>query len=101
LRTYFKLGGQILFGTDVGYLSDLDPTREYELMGEAGLGWRDTLAALTTNPATRFGESRRRGQIAKGMDADLVVLRTDPATDIRAFADVRYTIRDGKVVFGN
>ena len=44
VQTYFKLGGQILFGTDVGYLSDFDPTREYELMGEAGLGWRETLA---------------------------------------------------------
>ena len=101
VRTYFKLGGQILFGTDVGYLSDLDPTREYELMRDVGLGWRDTLASLTTNPATRFGESRRRGQIAKGMDAEVVVLNADPAKDIRAFADVRYTIREGKIIFGN
>ena len=69
-------------------------------MGEVGLGWRDTLAALTTNPAIRFGESRQRGQIAKGMDADVVVLRTDPAKDIRAFADVRYSIREGKIISG-
>lgn len=98
VRAFFEVGGQILFGTDVGYLSDVDPTLEYELLSRAGLTWRDILASLTTNPANRFGESRQRGRIARGMDADLVVLRSDPASDVRAFANVMYTFRRGNVI---
>jgi imidazolonepropionase-like amidohydrolase len=99
VRDYARLGGQILFGTDVGYLTDYDPTREYVLMGTAGLSWREILAALTTAPAQRFGEDRRRGRIAPGMDGDLVVLAKDPVQDVRAFSDVRVTIRAGRVIY--
>jgi imidazolonepropionase-like amidohydrolase len=99
VREYARLGGQILFGTDVGYLTDYDPSREYVLMGTAGLSWREILAALTTAPAQRFGEDRRRGRIAPGMDGDLVVLAKDPVQDVRAFSDVRVTIRAGRVIY--
>jgi imidazolonepropionase-like amidohydrolase len=96
---YQKLGGQILFGTDVGYHTVYDPTREYEFLGKAGLTWRQVLASLTTNPAARFSEATRRGEIAPGMVADIVILARDPANDIRAFADVRQTIHDGRVIY--
>ncbi|HEX4960162.1 MAG TPA: amidohydrolase family protein [Thermoanaerobaculia bacterium] len=99
VRDYERSGGQILFGTDVGYLTDYDPTAEYLLLESAGLGWREILSALTTNPAARFGEASRRGRIAPGMDADLVVLATDPVADLRAFTNVRYTLRGGKVIY--
>lgn len=58
------------------------------------------LASLTTSPTARFGYSAHSGRIAKGMDADLVVLSTDPALDINAFSRVAFTIRLGKIVFG-
>jgi imidazolonepropionase-like amidohydrolase len=99
VRSFHEVGGQILFGTDVGYLADADPTVEYELMSLAGLTWRDILASLTTNSAARFNESRQRGQLRSGMSADLVVLRRDPAQDVRAFSDVAYTMRGGRLVY--
>jgi imidazolonepropionase-like amidohydrolase len=99
VRDYARLGGTILFGTDVGYLTDYDPTAEYVLLASAGLSWREILASLTSSPAARLGEESRRGRIAPGMDADLVVLGGDPVVDVRAFADVRYTIRGGRVVY--
>jgi imidazolonepropionase-like amidohydrolase len=98
VRDYARIGGQILFGTDVGYLTDYDPAREYQLMEAAGLTWRQILASLTTNPAGRF-RAARRGRIARGMDADLVVLGTDPSQGSQAFVDVRYTIREGRVLY--
>jgi imidazolonepropionase-like amidohydrolase len=34
------------------------------------------------------------------MKADLVVLDADPGQDVTAFSNVRYTIRNGEVLFG-
>lgn len=99
LRAYSRAGGRILFGTDVGYVTDYDPAEEYRQMARAGMSFRDILASLTTSPAARFGESRRKGRIAPGMDADLVLLAADPAGDAAAFSKVRHALRGGKVIY--
>ena len=99
LRQYKQAGGQILFGTDVGYMSDYDPTQEYVLMGRAGLTAMQILDSLTTAPAARFGEAQSRGRVAPGMEADIVVLGADPTRDVRNFASIRYTIRHGQVIY--
>ena len=99
LRDYFSAGGQILFGTDVGYMTDFSTLEEFQKMAEAGMGFHDILAALTTAPPARHGLGARKGRIAVGLDADLVVLRSDPAADISAFADVGYTIRGGRIIY--
>ena len=99
LRQYEQAGGQILFGTDVGYMTDYDPTAEYVLMGRAGLTAMQILDSLTTAPAARFRESESRGRVAPGMEADIVVLGADPRQDVRNFATVRYTIRHGQVIY--
>jgi imidazolonepropionase-like amidohydrolase len=99
LRAYSEAGGQILFGTDVGYIEQFDTSEELAWMSGAGMSFRQILASLTTNPAQRFGYATRSGRIAKGMDGDLVILSADPAQDITAFSKVRYTIRDGKVIY--
>src|SRR5262249_20742720 len=99
VRDYQQAGGQILFGTDVGYLPDYDPTDEYVQMARAGLTWRQILASLTTNPAARFGEASTRGRIAEGMEADLVILSGDPSADVRAFANVAAVVRGGRIIY--
>ncbi|MFZ0640316.1 MAG: amidohydrolase family protein [Candidatus Acidiferrales bacterium] len=91
--------GQVLFGTDVGFLSDYDPTDEYLLMQQAGMDFGHILDSLTTAPAKRFGESNVRGQIKTGMDADLVILTRDPESDIRNLTRVNYTFRDGRIIY--
>jgi imidazolonepropionase-like amidohydrolase len=99
LRAWVAAGGAVLFGTDVGYMGDYDPSDEYALMARASMTPRQILASLTTAPCERFGESAHRGRIAVGLAADLTVLDGDPLQDVRAFAGVRYTIRDGRVIF--
>ena len=67
-------------------------------MLRAGMDYRQILASLTTNPAARFKDAHR-GRIAAGMDADLVVLDGDPATDITAFAKASRVIRAGTEIY--
>jgi imidazolonepropionase-like amidohydrolase len=97
LAAYFGAGGEILFGTDVGYMRDYDTTEELDLMRRAGMDFAAVLAALTTHPARRFaGES---GIVQAGAPGDVVVLEDDPALDVTAFARVAFTIRGGRVVY--
>jgi imidazolonepropionase-like amidohydrolase len=99
LRAFAEAGGQVLFGSDVGYMADHDPTDEYVLMQGAGLSYPRILASLTTAPAERFGAAARAGRVARGLAADVVVVDGDPERDIRALAKVRYTLRAGRVIY--
>jgi imidazolonepropionase-like amidohydrolase len=99
LKSYFAEGGVILFGTDVGFQSKYDTTQEFAFMGRA-MPWRDILASLTTQPSAFFKQAAR-GRVEKGMDADLVVLDADPASDVRNLARVMCTIRGGKIIYSS
>jgi imidazolonepropionase-like amidohydrolase len=99
LKAFADAGGQVLFGTDVGYMSELDPTDEYVLMAQAGLTPMQILTSLTTAPAARWKAAERRGRVQRGFDADLTVLNGDPVTNVRRFADVKCTIRGGRELF--
>ncbi len=99
LRAYNAAGGEILFGTDVGYMYEFDTAEEYVLMLRSGMSFPQILASLTTNPARRFGFADHSGRIAATMDADLTVFTGDPAIDITALSRVSYTIRSGKLIF--
>lgn len=99
LAVFSGLGGEVLFGTDVGYMTDFDPTDEYMLMQGAGLSFKQILASLTTAPAKPFGMTERTGRIDVGMDGDLVVLNDDPAMDITAFARPGIVMRRGDIAY--
>lgn len=92
-------GGQVLFGTDAGYIEVYDTHLEFQLMAAAGMDWRQILASLTTAPAQRFGQATVRGRVQEGFAGDLVVLGSDPETSADAYADVRMTVRDGRVIY--
>lgn len=99
LGAYARAGGQIIFGTDAGYINDYDPTEEYALMARAGMSFRQILASLTTSPAERFGLSRQVGRIRRGMAADLVLVEGDPQKDISALSKIRYVVRAGRIIY--
>jgi imidazolonepropionase-like amidohydrolase len=99
LRAYASAGGEILFGTDVGYIYQFDTAEEYALMASAGMSFSQILASLTTSPARRFGVAGHSGRIARNMDADLTVFMGDPGRNVTALSHVRYTIRAGRIIF--
>src|SRR5271168_3071506 len=96
LRAWAGSGGTVIFGTDVGG-GDYDPSEEYALMAQAGMSLRQILTALTIAPVERLGDPKQWGRVATGFQADLVILNGDPSKNIRALADVRYTLRAGKI----
>lgn len=98
-KPFVARGGKVIFGTDVGYMTEYDPTDEYALMSQAGMSPMQILASLTTEPASLWKETGRRGTIEPGKDADLVVLAADPADDVRHFSNVRCVIRAGEVIY--
>lgn len=98
-EAFQRAGGDVLFGTDVGYTDVFDTTEEFNWMSRGGMSYQQILASLTTNPARRFGFDQHSGRIAKGYDADLVVLHSDPVHDVTAFADVQCTIRGGSIIY--
>ena len=99
VRQFHELGGQLIFGTDVGYMHDYTTDGEFIALGKSGLTSADILAMLTTNPASRFGVTSIKGTVTPGKLADLTVLDADPAQDLTNFAKVRMTIRSGKVIY--
>ena len=97
---YHELDGRLVYGTDTGFLTDYDQGEEFRQLAEAGFGFRDVLAMLTTAPAELFHLSRNEGKVMPGMRGDLTILSEDPASgNPEAFTAVRYTIRGGKVIW--
>ena len=100
VRRFHELGGELIFGTDVGYMTDYDTADEFAGLGLSGLNGRDVLRMLTTSPAGRFGVSGKTGTVEVGKAGDLVVLGRDPMSgDLVGFADVRATVRNGRVIW--
>jgi imidazolonepropionase-like amidohydrolase len=99
VRQFHSLGGTLMFGTDVGYMTDYSTQGEFEGLEKCGLTATDVLAMLTTNPATRLGASGQKGTVTVGKLADLTILDADPASNLTNFSRVRTVIRSGKVVY--
>ena len=99
VHDFSAAGGSLLFGTDVGYIADYSTRDEYSLLAGSGLDFHQILTMLTTAPAKQFGLASRTGQIVPGMDADIVLLDGDPATDILSFDKVIYTLCRGKLIY--
>jgi imidazolonepropionase-like amidohydrolase len=99
VREFHALGGTLMFGTDVGYMTDYSTEGEYEGLAKAGLDWQTVLAMLTTNPAARMGQQGRKGTVTVGKLADLTILNADPAQGLANFSKVQAVIRSGAVVW--
>ena len=99
VREFHRLGGTLLFGTDVGYMTDYNTQDEFAALTRCGLAPKEILRMLTTAPAQRFRVDDQKGRIAPDRLADLVILSADPFADPANFAAVQTTIRSGKVIY--
>jgi hypothetical protein len=96
VRRLKAAGVPILAGTDApnpGTLHGASIHRELELLVKAGLTPVEALAAATSTPAAKFKLSDR-GRIQPGMRADLLLVKGDPASNIK---DTRNIVRIWKL----
>ena len=99
VQQFHQLGGTLIFGTDVGYMSDYSTEAEFVELGKSDLDWKDVLSMLTTNPAARMGVSNSKGTVTAGKLADLTILDADPSDGLTNFSRVRTVVRSGKVIW--
>ncbi len=99
VRHFHADGGNLMFGTDVGYMADYSTADEFTALAGSGLTSMDILRMLTTAPAKRLGAAGEKGTLESGKLADFVVLGTDPARSESAFAEVRATVRSGQLIW--
>lgn len=92
-------GGKIFAGTDspiVPYGFSL--LLELEQLAEAGIGNLELIQAATSGAAAALGLGESLGSLEEGKLADLVILRDDPAENIRALRSTEAVILDGRIV---
>jgi imidazolonepropionase-like amidohydrolase len=96
---FVKAGGLLLAGEDPtgmgGDLAGFGDQREVELLVEAGFTPLEAIHIATHNGAQYLGELDRIGTIAAGKQADLVVIKGDPAKKIDDIENVETVFKDG------
>ena len=96
---FSKAGGLLLAGLDPtgmgGVIAGFGDQREVELLVEAGFTPLEAIHIATYNGAQYLGELDRIGTIATGKQADLVVIKGDPATNIQDIENVETVFKDG------
>lgn len=97
VRQLKAAGVHLLAGSDSGNpgtTAGASLHQELELLVTAGLTPTEALAGATSLPAAHF-KLGDRGRIAPGLRADLLLVRGDPTTDIRATRDIVAVFKRG------
>jgi len=102
LKKLKDAGVTIAAGTDAGNIGTIHGPalfREFQLMKEAGLTPMQILQCATANAAKLFGgeTGAHIGQIEKGHFADLVILNSNPLSDIKNASDIDTVVKNGVV----
>ena len=98
-REFVKAGGLLMAGVDPtgwgGVVAGFGDQRNLELLVAAGFTPEEAIRIATLNGATFLGEDTRIGTLATGKQADIVIVRGNPAADIRDVRNVQMVFKDG------
>jgi hypothetical protein len=98
-RAFVAAGGLLLAGPDPtgdgGTLPGFGDQREVELLVEAGFTPLEAIRIATLNGAIYMGRDKQIGSIAAGKNADLVVVKGNPAAHISDIENTEIVFKDG------
>jgi enamidase len=98
-RAFARAGGLLVAGTDPtgggGVIPGYSNQRQLELLVEEGFTPLEAIRIGTLNGATYLGREARIGSIAKGKQADLVVIDGDPSANIAEVRKVQTVFKQG------
>src|SRR5437588_1860927 len=98
-RAFVAAGGLLMAGLDPtgngGIVAGFGDLREVELLVEAGFTPLEAIKIATFNGAKFLGEDARIGSIAVGKQADLMIVKGNPAANIADIEKVEIVFKDG------
>jgi imidazolonepropionase-like amidohydrolase len=103
VRRAYEAGVPIAMGTDAATPYNFHGENAMELyyMTQAGISAMDCIVASTQNAARALGWDSKLGTLEAGKLADLLILKTNPLTDLRSLADranIENVMQGGKFV---
>ena|SRR5687767_206527 len=98
-RAFVAAGGLLIAGLDPtgngGIVAGFGDLRQVELLVEAGFTPVEAIKIASLNGAKFLGEDARIGSIAVGKQADLMIVRGNPAAKITDIQNVEIVFKDG------
>ncbi len=98
-RAFVEAGGTLLAGLDPtgigGVIAGFGDQRELELLVEAGFTPAEAIKIATLNGAQFLGLADHIGSLAKGKQADIVLVKGDPSSRIQDIENVEMVFKDG------
>jgi len=98
-RAFVAAGGLLIAGLDPtgngGIVAGFGDLREVELLVEAGFTPVEAIKIASFNGAKFLGEDARIGSIAVGKQADLMIVKGNPAAKIGDIENVEIVFKDG------
>lgn len=105
VRRFVQAGGEIGLGDD--FIEEISPWyrlgmpwEEIRLLGEAGLTPMQIITAATSTGAKICNLAHETGTVETGKKADLFVIKGDPLTDMANLRNVKFVMKDGRIVSG-
>jgi imidazolonepropionase-like amidohydrolase len=96
IRKIDAAGGVVALGTDQS--SGPATHREMELLVQAGIKPLEVIKIASHNAALYLGKADTMGSIEPEMLADMVLLNSDPLTEIDNTKDIAFVVKAGKIV---
>ena len=98
-RAFAQAGGLLIAGLDPtgngGIVAGFGDLRQIELLVEAGFTAAEAVKIATLNGAKFLGEDARIGSIVVGKQADLMIVKGNPAANIGDIENVEIVFKDG------
>ena len=98
-RSFVKAGGLLVAGADPtgngSALAGYADQRNIEMLVEGGFTPEEAIRIATLNGAEELGLTATIGSIAKGKQADLIVIEGNPTARIADIENVKLVFKDG------